>query len=399
MVILFAASHSKIMNSSICVNQIRRIGQSSLERLKLISSQGLNWRANENDPRKHTPDHEGLFYELPPVQEIQQIFGHTSPFDLETTRYYKTLGLMPLMIRKPALTAIDYLKRIDYSTPNIRMLFYGDKGTGKTHTLAHLLHYLHLNQEHLIIHVREMKKFTRSPRDIAESTSRPGRIDTPLDAAILLQQFRVQNEKLLDKTKETLVCSQDYKWSLREVTKAGEPVVNIADHGVNRVVHASDCIAALFKELMLAAHAGTIKLVSILDNVTWLFYEEAGVRRHKDHKKMLVDEITVARAIKKLIRGQYKGGIVLATCDDKLSNQLNQTPREVLGIDGWNHFDPFLPIATTKYSRKEFESCMNMYQDIGWLCRPESCSEEARDEVRFVSGLHPKEVEYLCQEM
>lgn len=387
------------MNCSITFTQIRRLGQTSLERLKIISSQGLVWKANEDDPRKHTDIHEGLFYQLPPAEDLQNIYGYTSPYDNPTTNYYKTLGLMPLMIRKPALTAIDYLKRIDYSTPNIRIVFYGDKGTGKTHTLTHLLHYLHLSQEHMIIHVREMKRFARTPREVTESTSRPGRLNTPLDAALLLQQFRIQNEKLLSQTKDALVCSQDYKWSLREITKAGEPVANIADHGVNRVIHATDCVGALFKELMLAANAGTIKLVSILDDVSWLYHEYAGDLKHTDHKKVQVDELSVCRALKKLIRGQYKGGVTFATCDDKFSKEQNQTPREVLGIEGWNDFDPFLPILSPNYSRKEYESCMNMYQDIGWLTRAVSLTQEARDEVRFISGLRPKEVEYLCQAM
>lgn len=381
---------------SICYTQIRRLSQAGLERLKTIPQESLIWKANENDPRKHNKSHEGLFYDLPTDdKENIAIWGEKSPFDLEERKYYDILGHKALMIRQPALQTFDYLKKVDYSKPNLRILFYGDKGHGKTHTLAHLLHYLHLNQEHFIIHVREMKKFARSPVEIAPSTSRPGRVDTPLNAAVLLQQFRLQNITLLEKYKSTLVCSQDYKWSLREVTKAGEPLSNIADHGINRVIHASDCVAVLFKELCLAANEGKIKLISVLDNVRFLFQEQVGVRTHPDLKIMLVDEVTVARAIKKLIKGNYKGGVVLATCDDKLSKQQNQTPREVLGIEGWNHFDPCLPVHVPKYSRKEFESCMNFYQDIGWICRPESKTLEARDEVRFTSGLNPGQVAFL----
>lgn len=387
------------MNSSLCVSQMRRISQAALEKLKFIPQQNLIWRANEDNPRKHNQNHEGLFYNLPDEKQIQQMFGHPSPFDPETTAYYKILGKNPIMIRKPALDTIEYIKKLDSSLPNIRVLLYGDKGHGKTHTLTHLVHYLQTEQQYFILHVREMKKFTRSPgpkESYVDSTSRPGRIDTPLNAAVLLQQFRVQNANLIEKYKDALTCGQDYVWSSREVTKAGEPLINVAEHGVNRVNHASDCVAVLLKELTLAADAGKIKLASILDNVRFLFLREAGVIMHKDNKLILVDEMTVARALKKLIKGSYKNGLVIATCDNKLSSEQNQTPREVLGIEGWNHFDPCLPIHVPKYSRKEFESCMNFYQDIEWLCRPESRTQEVRDEVQFLSGLNPGQVAYIC---
>jgi small subunit ribosomal protein S29 len=301
------------------------------------------------------------------------------------------------MVRKPSLTAMDYTRRVKPNSENLRVLFYGDKGHGKTHTLTHLIHYLHLQQEHFIIHIREMKKFTRSPWEFSASTSRPGRVDTPLNAAMLLQQFKLQNSALLVKHQEDLLCSQDYKWSLREVTKSGEPLVNVIEHGINRVIHASDCVSVLFKELMMAADSGKIRLASVLDNVRFLFLRECGVLKHADFKKVLVDEMTVARAIKKLIRGSYKNGLVLATCDDKLSPKQDQTPQESIGQEGWDHFDPFLPIHVPKYSREEYETCMNFYQDIGWLTRPESRTREVRDEIRFVSGLNPGQVHYLCQ--
>jgi hypothetical protein len=357
----------------------------------------LIWRTKENDPTRHTPAHEGLYYLMPDEKRILDMFGHPTPFDPETTRFYKTIGIMPVMIRKPSLSAMDYVQRIKPNMENIRILFYGDKGHGKTHTLAHLIHYLHAQQNYFIIHLREMKKFTRSPWEFNASTSRPGRIDTPLNSALLLQQIKLQNAALFDKHKDDLLCSQDYKWSLREVTKSGEPLTNVIDHGVNRVIHSSDCVAVLFKELMLAADSGKIRLASVLDNVRFLFLREAGVLKHQDHKRVLVDEITVARALKKLIRGTYKNGLVLATCDDKLSPKQNQTPQDAIGQEGWDCFDPFLPIQVPKYSRNEYENCMNFYQDIGWLTRPEAMTREARDEIRFVSGLNPGQVHYLCQ--
>lgn len=360
--------------------------------LRQISQEGLVWRANEDDPRKHTEEHEALFYKLP---DDNKPFGQVSPFGYEPTKFNKIIGFSPIMIRKPALSAMNYIRQTTPTMPNVRVVFYGDPGHGKQHTLAHLIHYLHTQQEHIIIHVRETRYFTRYIQELGESKSRPGRIDTPLYAAILLQQFRLQNSKLLEN--ESLVCSQDYVWSSREKTKAGEPLINIAEHGVNRVIHASDCVAALFKELMLASDSGKIKLATFIDDVRLLFQREAGVLKHADKKQVLVDEITVSRSLKKLIKGNYRGGLLFVSCDNKKSTQQNQTLQQVLGEEGWDYFDPFLPIHVPKYSRNEFENCLNMYQDIGWLSRPESRTCEVREELRFISGMNPEQVFYLCQ--
>lgn len=382
--------------------QVRCLSHAAIDKLRPISKESLVWRANTDDPRQHTEAHEGLYYLLPDDKQLLQIYakvinGQPTPFDIEKTRFYKTIGMFPLMVRRPFLEASQYLNDLKPNMPNVRVLFYGDIGHGKTHTLAHLLHLLHLRQDHFIVNIREMKKFTRSPWSTDQSTSRPGRIDTNMNAALFLQQFKVQNENLIAKHNDSLKCSKDYKWSLREETKAGQPVSDVIEHGINRVIHASDCMAVLLKELSLAADAGQIRLASVLDNVQFLFYREAGVLKHADHKRMLVDEITVARALKKIIKQDYKNGLVLATCDEKLSPVHDLRPQDALGQEGWDHFDPFLPVKVPKYSRKEFESCMDLYQDIGWLTRPESRTREVRDEIRFISGLNPGEVHYLCQ--
>lgn len=356
------------------------------------------WRANENDPTKHTKDHLGLFYLLPnDAKEILNIFGYKSAFKGEYTEFYKTIRMTPIMVRQPALTAMDYVRKMQPDMPNVRVLFYGDPGRGKTNTLVHLLHFLHLEQQHIIMNIRNVKKFCRSPWNLTASTSRPGRIDNPLDAAMILQQFKFQNVSLLEKLKETLTCSKDYTWSLREVTKSGEPLINIADHGINRIIHASDCLAVLCNELMLASDEGKIKLACVLDDCSWLYSREAGVLEHADKKRILVDEVTTARAFKKLIKNNYKNGLVLATCHNLFSSKQNQTPQDALGQAGWDHFDPFLPVNVPVFSRKEFESFMNLYQDIGWLTRPESRTREARDELRFVSGMNPGQLHELCK--
>lgn len=394
-------SSNMIKSSLLHLNSIRRISEAALDKLKPIPTSGLIWKTDESDPRKHNDSHEGLFYLLPDEKEIVNMFGYTSPFRYNETvvGFHNTIGMKPLMIRKPALAAMRYIEKIKQDMPNLRVLFYGDYGHGATHTLTHLLHYLHLKQEHVIVHIREIRRFAETPREYEESITRPGRTDTNTEAALFLQQFRIQNAQIVEKLGKNLVCSKSYKWSLREESKAGSPLIEVAEHGVNRVIHASDCVAVLMKELSMAADEGKIKLASLIDDCQFLFNREASNIKHPDGKFILVDEMTVPRALKKLIKGTHKNGLVLATCYRREMKKQRQTPADAIGEEGWKYFDPFLPIHLPKYSRKEFESCMNMYQSVGWLCRPESRTREARDELRWTSGMNPRELEYLCKSL
>lgn len=372
----------------------------SLRHIRQSAVQKLIWKANENDPLKHNASHLSLYYQFPTEPtEVTKIMGSPHVFNSEYNKFLRTIGMTPIMIRQPAL---DIMKHIEDNTShndceNQKIILYGDPGHGKTQTLAHVLHYIQSDKRHFLIHFRWLKRFTLSPKEYNVSTSRPGRIDTPLDAALLLHQIRTQNEALLTQYKDTLVCSQDYKWSAREETKAGEPLEALIDHGINRVIHASDCLAVLLKELMIAADSGKIKLLSVIRRANFLFHYRSGSIKHPDYKWILVDEMTVARAIKKLIKGSHKNSLVIASCDDKLSNSQNQTPETVLPEDGIEYFRDSKRILVPKFNRIEFENCMNMYQDIGWLSRPESKTPEVRDELRFISGMNPYEVYMLCK--
>lgn len=369
----------------------------ALERLKTVPPQRLFWKCDEDDPRRHTEAHLGLFYQLPDEKKCTQICGYPTLFKAGAAKMAKIWGKSVVMVRQPALSTMQHLREFDGPGTNTKVLLCGDRGQGKSHTLIHLLHYLHLNQDHFIVQIRDIKRFTWSPREYTESTSRPGRVDTPLDSALLLQQLRTVNADLFEKHKDQLVCRQDYTWSIREVTKAGEPLIKVAEHGINRVNHASDCVAVLLNELTLAAEEGKIRLATVVNDLRWLYVFVAGILKHPDFRRIIVDEFTVARAIKKLIKNRGKNMLVLASCHDDTRREQNLTPEELLGDEGMEHLDGCTRIHVPKYSKEEFENCMNFYQDIGWLCRPETRTQEARDELRFISGSNGRTLEYLCR--
>lgn len=352
---------------------------------------GLFWQAHENDPLKHNKNHLGLFYDIPSDRMVS-IYADAKPMNTNLNQLHHVLGRASIMIRKPALDIINYLKCLDYSKPATRFLLYGEYGAGKTMTLYHLQHYMHSLGDHFLIYVPKPVEWTKFPSDQAESLSRPGRLDLPIDSAYYLQKFKIINSDLLQRYGNEITCSRDYNWSSREITRQGEPITNVIEHGINRVNHASDCLAVLLKELKLSANEGVIKMSVLVDKVN-LFYPEEPKLKHNDRKVAYPDDVTPTRAFKKLFKNDWNGGVVIAVVDKKfIDKSIYVQPRKLLTIEGWNTFEPCLPIEVTRYDRKEFETCMNYYQDIKWLQRSQALTEEGRDEIRFVSALNPCEV-------
>lgn len=80
-------------------------------------------------------------------------------------------------------------------------------------------------------------------------------------------------------------------------------------------------------------------------------------------------------------------------------NHLSDYPKALLTDEGFQDFDPFLPIEVEKYSEKELQSCLDYYKEKNWLQRPVSKTKEAHEEIKFLSGMNPGQVYNICSEL
>ncbi|KAI2797757.1 28S ribosomal protein S29, mitochondrial [Blomia tropicalis] len=390
-----------------CVSN-RHLSQSQSTREKLF-------RTDESDPTKHNDIHHGLFYRIP--NEIASRLFILGGFDKEQQLMLKTFRETSIMVRKPALEIINYLRMTDFSRPPNRFVLYGRIGAGKTFTLNHILHY-GFNQKFVLIYCPKPTDWIKFPQEYSRNAKR---IDTPLDAAIWLQHFKAQNIDLLKDL--NLSSFNNYTWSLREHTKIGDSLLSIVEHGINRIKHASDCMAVLLKELKYNSEKGNCRLMVIADKVN-AFYESSDLR-FPDRTYVTVDDITIARAFKKFFTQKWHNGVIVTSVDKKLVvpyrllpihgpkqvkprlrtykhwgpfdvDHLSDYPKDLLTDEGFHHFDPFVPIEVGRYSEKEILTCLDYYEDRKWLQRPESFTEEGREEIKFLSGCNPFHVYDFC---
>ncbi|XP_060520088.1 small ribosomal subunit protein mS29 [Cylas formicarius] len=349
----------------------------------------INVRTLESDPSKHTVNNLAQFYSIPRdiKSKLFQHGGIPKTFTVQAQTFNETC----LMIRKPALDIINCLKSIDYSKPVVRFVLYGKKGSGKSLSLVHIIHWAH-NNDFLLFHVPWVGNWMRRAKEFSNSETKEGFVNLNLDASAWLMHFKTQNAELLKDP--ALVVNEDIEWSKREVTQKGAPLLELVEHGISRVKFASDCVNILAENIKALARDGRCRTLVAVDGFNAFFYPKTRVYTEK--KEMVPpSRVVLAEAFRNLSKFDWRNGAVVVTVDEIAiaeEDQISHLPRYLLGKDGFEHMDPFVPISVPAYSDKEVLSCMEYYRERKWVT-PYPGQD---DELRFLSAGNPYKLMELC---
>ncbi|XP_050403055.1 28S ribosomal protein S29, mitochondrial [Patella vulgata] len=377
----------RCMNST--VNNVFRHTYSSTAAQYEQTGLKLAFRCQDNNPANHTIDQEGLFYTV--SSEDYKRYLHKA-INTEFSAQVKVFAESCIMIRKPALEMIDYIRNSDPNRPVARAIFYGHTGAGKTMSLCHVIHYCS-TENWLIVHVPWPAKWNKRNREIAVSPFKEGRIDLPLDAAEWLLHFRTQNIDLL----KELTCQFSYTWSKRESTEPGTPLIDIVDFGLSRNKFASDCVGVLMKEVKKYACDKRVKVLVAIDGVNGLYSQCALKTEEKEN--VLIENVSLVRTFRKLLHNDWSNGFVVCTVDinaSHYSTRENHTPRYLLGKQGFEVMDPFIPVLVPIYTDKEIYSCLCYYSDRNWIQHPNGKTDEGLKEIIFLSNHNPYTLARVC---
>ncbi|XP_049440649.1 28S ribosomal protein S29, mitochondrial [Epinephelus fuscoguttatus] len=348
------------------------------------------FRTRENDPACQSENHIGQYYTLPSAH-VRTLFPQTLPRRYQ--QQVKTFNEACMMVRQPALEVISYLKKADYSKPPLRYLFYGLKGSGKTMSLCHTVHFCY-TQGWLVLHVPDAHLWVKNCKELLPSSYNTARFDQPLQAAEWLRTFRTTNQHFLSKIK----TKQRYVWTKREFTEEGCLLGELVDQGIARVKSSSDVVGAVMKELRLQSGQpeSVFRLAVAVDGVNALW----GRSTIKKEDKSPVDpeELTLIYNLRKLMANDWTGAIIttLSQTGSLFTSKSAYLPQELLGEKGFDSMDPFIPVSVPNYSEKEFESCYLYYLDRHWLQHPQSRTEEGKKEIIFLSNRNPKMLDRIC---
>lgn len=340
------------------------------------------FRTAVTNPGEHSELQVAKFYSLPIEQKKQIFAGGGLPKQYE--QQIKTFAEACIMVRSPALELLQYIKNTDLTKPAVRYVLYGDNGVGKTLTMAHVLHYGALN-DFLLVHVPWAPNWMKRPKEAANS-NQEGFIDLPFDAAAWLVHFKTQNLKLLQQLQ--LKTSKEYVWSKRESTPAGASLIELVEHGIARIKYASETTAALIAELKQLSTSGQCKIMVAIDGYNAFFHPIT--RIFSDNKQRVSpDRITLTQPFLDITSYDWTNGVCVLSVDKIAMTEgymESFMPRYLLGKQGFEHLDPFVPVRVDNYTDKEFISYINYYLDRHWISKTPQGFEE---QLKFLSNMNP----------
>lgn len=289
-----------------------------------IDEKVTSFRTREASPKNHKVTNIGQFYTISPSIK-KQLFAHGG-FPKTFEEQIKTFTETCLMIRQPALDVINCLDAIDYNKPAVRFVLFGKMGSGKTLSLAHIIHY-GLESGFLLVHVPWVGNWMRRCKESSNSETREDFVDINLDAQEWLVHFKNQNINLLNNP--DLKINNEYKWSKREITPRGSSLLELVEHGINRVKFASETVIAASNEIKHLSNLGHLKTLVAIDGFNAFFYPNT---RIFSEKKDVVppSKITITQAFLNLTKFDWKNAAVVITVDELViaeKDQISHLPK------------------------------------------------------------------------
>lgn len=350
-----------------------------------------DFRTLENNPTNHAQEHHAKFYEID--DETKKKLFRYGGFTKSYERQIKTFNESCIMIRNPAVEIINFIRNTDFSRPINRYVLYGENGTGKSMTIAHLLHFGYVS-DYLLVHVPWIPYWYKHPKEFGGSATQEGFTDLPLEAGAWLVHFKTQNADLLAKL--DLRTSKDYVWSKRETTPAGSTFQELVDHGINRAKFASDVIRVLLDEIKQQSSDGKVRTMVLIDGFNSLFYEKTNL---KGEFKVTIpsSKITLTEPFLDIVRHDWCNGICVLSVDKMAMLgwvRESHMPIYLCGRQGFEFLDPFVPVRHESYDEKEYESCIGYYVNRKWI---QNVGDGFDKELKFLSNRNPYKLMDLCK--
>ncbi|NXE43980.1 RT29 protein, partial [Ptilorrhoa leucosticta] len=253
------------------------------------------FHTSESDPAKHTEQHEGRLYNIP-LEEVKAVFPHGLPYRFQ--QQIQTFNEARVMVRRPALELLAYLKGSNLAHPAVRYVIYGERGTGKTMTLCHVVHYCS-RQGWLVLHIPDAHLWVKNCKELLQSSYNKDRLDQPLQASAWLKNFKTSNERFLREIK----TQKKYMWGKRESTEEGRPLGEVVEQGLARVRSASDAVGVVLREVKQQSQRGSFRLLVAVDGVNALWGRTT--LRKEDKSPVSPEELTLVHNLRKMLRNDW----------------------------------------------------------------------------------------------
>ena len=368
-----------------------------------------NIRCNKENLAEHSLEDEALFYNIS-NQVFERMVAsnfNNKGFPLKFLRLCSSFNENCMMIRKPGLELINYLKTTKVESAVTRYLLYGKTGCGKTLTLQYAVQHC-ISQGWLIFPVynawdwiRYQHRFKEHKRqELIVSQHNKSRIDHVEFCSRWLETFRLMNNPLLDE----VFTTKKYVWSKHESSEEGISFRTLVDHGLARPRNAADVIGCLIREIRTQNHTTRPPVLVAVDCVNALFWTTALKLKYGVIAKP--DELTFVYNLKKLLTNNWANGAVVTAVNalnvpfffdkiEALQDIDDRHPYDMLGREGFDLLDPHIPIEVPLFSEKETLHMLAYFKDRKWIGK-RCLSKNGEDEIIQLSCHNPRELVKIC---
>lgn len=374
------------------LHKVNKVAVNYSTKAILLANREKPFLVSEPNPLKHNESHIGKLYVVP--ENVQKELRIQELMDLNFRKQVQAFGKMAIMIRQPAIELMKYLTQTDYTKPINKYVLYGEEGTGKTLTLLHLLHYAHANR-HVIISAPWPHEWLIFPKEIAPSPLEEDMYDLPIDAAKWLQTFKSQNQNLLSTL--DLKTSKKYEWSSRDKIDSGSPLMELIDFGINRIRYACSVVNALVEEIKIASTENKCRTSVFIDGFNTFFSTYTSVRDSRKHV-VPAKRVTLTKAFLSITNHDWCNGVAVLTVERRAVKEpvLRSLPGYLLGTEGFEHLDPFIPIKLENFTHEEFNTMLDYYENRRWL---KPLDSNHRAELEVITDRNPLEMWMYCSRL
>ncbi|XP_048735023.2 28S ribosomal protein S29, mitochondrial-like isoform X2 [Ostrea edulis] len=347
-------------------------------------------RTQITDPTEHAAIHEGLFYTVPQNDVNKLMYNNwMSPHEKNMN---KTFQEFCILIRRPALEMMEILKRMNYKYPLSRFLLYGEMNAGKKFTMTHVMHFCK-NQNWVLLTVPWANEWNCKRLAVSYNSHKESLFDLPVHSKTLLEDFLIKNTHLI----KDFTTSARYEFSEQESSEEGVPLIDLVTFGINRMKFANDVVGALLKELQNLANSDKIKLLITIRGIN-AFWRKTGQQKEKV-KEIHAQQLTLVNQFMDLLQSDTKNAVAMCSVDSWLlykNDRRLYLPTDLLGKEGIDFLEPFIPIEVTKYSEEEIQKVMDYYEDRRWIQQPEAKTTTGRKQITVLSGHNPYQLYRVC---
>eukprot|EP00095_Tigriopus_kingsejongensis_P004265 maker-scaffold1103_size62544-snap-gene-0.14 protein:Tk04265 transcript:maker-scaffold1103_size62544-snap-gene-0.14-mRNA-1 annotation:"mitochondrial 28s ribosomal protein s29" len=386
-----------------------------------VSPTASYFRTAETNPGCHSSAHLGRLYTVPPTwaSPKSEEQTHNTFFPKDFQKRGEALQEHSVLVRPHVLEVFDILDNVRWSQMEqpLKFVLFGPEGVGKSVSLSHIYHRMITDPEFVVFQFGSLRVWLKRYRGLSESDFKRGQYDLLGNSRHFLNNFIHINQGKLD----GLTTRKTYKWSPRESTEQGSPLMEVALKGVERPKFATDCMNILMKEMKLNSKEGLKKTAVFVDGLNMLYKDETMVSKDFPDftRKMVspdrlarmcsVDELSSMVSLRKLIKNDGKNLAVFSSVDrtmvfektkhshwwhlsekDLRPKSATSFPFTLLGKMGWEATHPFIPIEVSPYSPGEVDVMIDYYIEKHYI-EAKCATEAARTEIKFITGGNPKE--------